>query len=36
MNGAEAELLDISDRAPKGVALAVIHRGRESAIAIDS
>ena len=35
MNGAEAELLDISDRAPKGVALAVIHRGRDSAIAID-
>ena len=35
MNRAEAELLDISDCAPKGVALAVIHRGRDSAIAID-
>ena len=35
MNGAEAELLDISDRAPKGVALAVIHRGGESATAMD-
>ena len=35
MNGAEAELLDVSERAPKGVALAVIHRGGESAIAMD-
>jgi len=35
LNGAEAELLDVSDRAPKGVALAVIHRGGESAIALD-
>ena len=35
MNGAEADLLDVSERAPKGVALAVIHRGRESAIAMD-
>jgi sugar/nucleoside kinase (ribokinase family) len=34
MNAAEAEMLSVSDRAPKGVALSVVHRGRESATAM--
>jgi sugar/nucleoside kinase (ribokinase family) len=35
MNAAEAALLDTAGRAPKGVALAVVHRGGDSTIAID-